>query len=290
MEHGAINKPQRAFEILKLMEEEDDPLGAALGYQALAMRANNPSLATSYFEASLQALEHAETEAPHDGPVPYAQTVWSRALLNLAPVTRELVVDKAISEPEVVGTAFAHFIYDLGKHARAAKKLVSGPDVDQEASIALHRGQLISAFTTLAVWGLLMRFQTDMLQSSDWLAHSAFLEPEILTDENPLMQRYDLNIFNGTKTNFELVRKIYVRSSRGSFHRLFKDGETAIVWVDNDLALPSDQLPGIELAIINDLQSTTNRGRERVHARIDNLLTSIDERTLNSVRGRIRRF
>lgn len=284
-ESGEVVKPHTPFESFRLLEDRGYRVLAALGYQALAMRANNTTLAETYFDRSISVLETEEDCGDeHHAKVPYQPAVYARALLNLAPITRELVVNRRISEPEEVAAASGNFVKDLGKHARAAKSFLLDKELPDK-NLQNQQGSLIAAFNALAVQGLLMRAQTDILGTNDWMALPAFVEPEHVRWEGGDLSvgiRWHVNIFGGSKANFDRHYKVYVRNSRYSQHEKMEDAETSVVWVATDLRLEDDHRFAVELDIIKDLESKTNRGRDKVRERADKLLDAI-ERTYGSI-------
>lgn len=281
-----------SFEKFSMLEDEGLGVAAALGYQALALAANNTTLARSYFDRSQTALENEEASKPRQ-ELPRQPEVFARALLNLSPLIKTLVVDRRISEVADVATAGQYMAKDLGKHARASKKLMLNTRLTDESLIYL-RSTLIPAFNTLALQGLFMRIQTDIIRSNDWMALPAFWYPsQIQWKHNneqeivDIMPTWDISIFEGTQTDFSCTQRIYVRNGRYSDHKSIQtEDDIAVVWVTDDLKRKEEKPEEVALNIINDLQSETNRGRARVEERAEKLLDAIEKRNLASIKSK----
>lgn len=133
-----------------------------------------------------------------------------------------------------------------------------------------------------------MRFQMTMMQSADWMAIPAFLEPKTIEpgdEDNPVPGMWHINIFSGkSNTEFERSYKVYVRSAPTSQHHAMEDEETSVVWMQSDLTVPGERITS-PLSIINELGNEKGK-RTKLDIRTKKLLDKIDNRTWGSLQNR----
>jgi hypothetical protein len=282
MEDGELFKPQTALECFDELAADEDPaakLFAGLGYEGLAAHATDPEEAQLFLDKAIELLRAVDDSEAPKSPYPTQLGVLARAHLNLMPLTIELLVHKKLSDLSVVTEAYEAFIRDLARQERQAHRLFFGPAVKSPKLIQQH-GELAAAFNEMATLGLLLRFQTSELQTNEWMALPAFLEPETIENESP---RWHASVFTQSPGDEpELTYKIYVRTRSGSHHAPLEDKDTSVVWVSSDLALPGER-GASPLIIISELGNEKGK-RTKLNLRTKKVLECIDSRTFGDLK------
>jgi hypothetical protein len=284
MEDGEVLKPQTALECINELAADEDPaakLLAGLGYEGLAAHATSPEEAQEFLDKAIEQLRAVDASEAPKAPYPTPLGVLARAHLNLMPLTIELIVHKKLSDLSIVEGAYKAFIRDLAKQERCAHRLFFGPPVKSPKLIRQH-GELAATFNEMVTLGLLLRFQTHELQTNEWMALPAFLEPETFENESP---RWHASVFTQTPDDEpELTYKIYVRTASSSHHALLEDKDTSVVWVASDLALPGERRAS-PLIIISELGNEKGK-RTKLNLRTRKVLECIDSRTFSNLKFR----
>jgi hypothetical protein len=282
MEKGETTEPQTALDFLEARAQEDDPnskLIAGLGFEGMALHAKSPAEAQIFIDKAIEQLRALDASEASKLPYPTQPGLLARAHLNLMPLTIELLVNKKIADIAVVEGAYQAFIRDLARQQRRAYPLFFGPAVKKPALVDRY-GELSATFNEMATLGLLLRFQTNELQSSDWMALPAFLEPEGIEKGDP---HWHVNVFTqAPKADPEMTYKIYVRTASSSRHAALDDKNTSVILVSSDLALPPERRIS-PLIIISELGNEKGK-RTKLNQRTKKALECIDRRTYGDLK------
>jgi len=258
--------------------DSETRVALGLGCEGLAFKAHGVQ-SEMYYDRAQLAFESSLDNENQSSSYPTLPTIFATTHLRLAPLIKNLVVDKRLSEPDEIRAFYRPFIHDLSQHAARSHKLLFNA-LPHNESLQEQRAGLVAAFNIMSALGLMLRFQMDKMQTNDWMALPAFIEPESIgpDENNPLSGLWHINVFGGNNVEFQRFYKIYVRSMSISHHDEMTDHNTSVVWLNSDLAIPGDKHKLVSpLTIIDELHK--DKGKSfKLDLRTNKLLTVIDNR------------